>query len=85
LKVTDDGGLSAKDTVQIVVNNPSQPNRPPVANAGSDQTIILPTNSVNLDGSSSNDPDNNITTTHGQKFQGPPHLILPMQMLYKLP
>src|SRR5215213_9882761 len=31
LKVTDNGRLSAKDTVQITVNDPTQPNRPPVA------------------------------------------------------
>ena len=33
LKVTDNGGLSAKDTVKITVNDPGQPNRPPVGNA----------------------------------------------------
>src|SRR6187399_1702095 len=48
LKVTDNGGLSAKDTIQIIVNDPSQPNRPPISNAGADQTIILPSNNVNL-------------------------------------
>jgi K319L-like, PKD domain len=61
LKVTDNDGLSAKDTVQVIVNDPSQPNRPPVANAGLGQTITLPANTVNLDGSASTDPDNNIT------------------------
>ncbi len=71
LKVTDNGGLSAKDTVQVIVNDPGQTNRPPVANAGSDQTIILLTNSVNLDGSSSTDPDNNITSYAWSKISGP--------------
>jgi hypothetical protein len=71
LKVTDAGGLSAKDTVQVNVSNPSQPNRPPVANAGVDQTITLPTNIVNFDGSGSTDPDNNITSYIWTKISGP--------------
>ena len=71
LKVTDNGGLFAKDTIQIFVNNASQPNRRPVANAGTDQTITLPVNSVNLDGSGSNDPDNNITNYTWAKISGP--------------
>jgi len=59
LTVTDNGGLSAKDTVQIMVDNPAI-NQPPVANAGVDQTITLPVNSVTLDGSKSSDPENKI-------------------------
>lgn len=59
LIINDNGGLSAKDTVQITVNSTTV-NRPPVANAGPDQTITLPTNTVNLNGNSSTDPDNNI-------------------------
>jgi hypothetical protein len=35
-------------------------NHPPIANAGPDQTITLPTNTVSVNGSSSSDPDNNI-------------------------
>ena len=71
LKVTDNGGLSAKDTMNVIVNDPSQPNRPPVANAGADQAITLPTNTVNLDGSGSTDPDNNITSYAWTKISGP--------------
>src|SRR4030095_9540900 len=61
LKVTDNGALCAKDTVQIIVNAPSQPTQPPIGKAGADQTIILPANAVNLDGRGSTDPDSNIT------------------------
>ncbi len=41
---------------------PPSANRPPVANAGPDQTITISTNTINLNGSGSTDPDNNITT-----------------------
>lgn len=71
LKVKDNGGLSAKDTVQIRVNNAAQSNRPPVANAGQDQTIMLPQNSVTLDGGSSTDADNNISSFQWTKIAGP--------------
>jgi hypothetical protein len=71
LKVTDKAGQSAKDTVQVIVNDPSQPNRPPIANAGTDQTINLPVNSVTVNGSGSTDPDNNITNYAWSKISGP--------------
>ena len=71
LKVTDDKGLFAKDTMQVTVNSVTPINRPPVANAGPDQTINLPTNAVNLDGSASTDPDNNITSYLWIKISGP--------------
>ena len=32
-------------------------NKPPTANAGPDQVITLPTDSISLDGSASSDPD----------------------------
>ena len=54
LKVTDNGGLSARDTMQVLVY--STTNHPPIANAGNDTTIALPNNSINLDGSRSTDP-----------------------------
>lgn len=76
LKVTDNGGLSAKDTVQITVNDPLQLNHPPIANAGPDQTITLPNNNVFLDGSSSKDPDNNITAYLWTKIAGPSSPII---------
>ncbi|MEP6617240.1 MAG: PKD domain-containing protein [Ginsengibacter sp.] len=71
LTVTDDGGLSAKDTVQVTVNDPAIPNRAPIARAGPDQSITSPENTVNLDGGSSTDPDNNITLYEWQKLSGP--------------
>jgi len=71
LTVTDNDGLSAKDTVKVIVKNSSQPNRPPVANAGADQTITLPTNTTTIDGNGSTDPDNNITSFAWTKVSGP--------------
>lgn len=50
LKVTDDGNLSVIDTILIIVTDLGHPNRPPVVNAGADQTITLPINSIIIDG-----------------------------------
>jgi hypothetical protein len=71
LKVTDNGGLSAKDTVRIVVDSVVITNHPPIANAGHDTTITLPANTFNLDGSGSTDPENNITNYLWTKISGP--------------
>ena len=74
LTVKDNGGLSSKDTVQITVNNTGT-NQPPIACAGPDQVITLPTNSVILDGSCSKDPDNNISGYMWSNISGPTFMI----------
>ena len=72
LQVTDNGGLSSSDTVTVTVNAaPPPPNQAPVANAGSDITISLPTNSTTLNGSGSSDPDGTISTYSWTKISGP--------------
>jgi hypothetical protein len=71
LKVTDNSGLSAKDTMRITVDAVVTTNHPPIANAGTDQSITLPTNAVSLDGSGSTDPENNITNYLWTKISGP--------------
>lgn len=71
LKVTDNSGLSAKDTMRVIVDAVVTTNHSPVANAGADQTITLPVNTVTLDGSGSTDPDNNITSYAWTKISGP--------------
>ena len=48
----------------------SIPNTPPIANAGADQTITLPTTSATLNGTSSSDPDGIITTYAWSKVSG---------------
>ncbi len=72
LKVTDDRGGTATDDVQIKVNPPlSASNRPPVADAGADKAIVLPTDFVTLDGSGSHDPDGSISVWSWIKLSGP--------------
>ncbi|TRX60127.1 T9SS type B sorting domain-containing protein [Fulvivirga sp. M361] len=69
LEVTDDDGAVDNDEMIITVL-PAAVNVPPVANAGSDVTIRLPTNSVNLMGSGS-DPDGSIANYLWTKTSGP--------------
>jgi len=71
LKVTDNGGLSAKDTIGVIVDPVLTTNHPPTANAGADQTISLPANTVSVDGSASTDPENNISSYQWRKISGP--------------
>jgi len=71
LRVTDDGSLFASDTMTITVQNTMPNNYAPMANAGQDLTIVLPANTVMLDGSRSLDPDNNISTYTWSKISGP--------------
>lgn len=56
--------------------NTNTGNKPPIANAGADQTISLPANSLNLNGSLSTDPDNNITSYTWTKISGPDVIIV---------
>jgi hypothetical protein len=78
LSVTDNGALLAKDTVLVIVDDPAV-NQPPVANAAMDQTIILPTDTVLLNGTLSFDPDGTITSYKWTKISGPtsPNILKP--------
>ncbi|HEY0750125.1 MAG TPA: PKD domain-containing protein, partial [Chitinophagaceae bacterium] len=67
LTVKDNAGATGTDDVTVVVN--PAPNQPPTANAGSDKTITLPTNSVSLSGSGS-DADGTITLYNWTKVSG---------------
>jgi hypothetical protein len=68
LMAKDNGALSAKDTVKVTVDVPG--NQPPIACAGADQVITLPTDAAILDGSCSADPDNKITSYVWTKIAG---------------
>lgn len=72
LTVTDDDGAFGTDFMQIIVLPEITPvNQPPIAVAGIDQTITLPTNSTNLIGATSSDPDGTISAYLWTKISGP--------------
>jgi hypothetical protein len=71
LKVTDDEGLSAMDTVMITVDSSTVQHHHPIADAGRDQAITADVNllfdygaTATLDGNNSVDPDNDISSYH---------------------
>ena len=51
-------------------------NKPPIALAGPDQVITLPSDSISLDGSASNDPDGVISTYLWKRISGPMPVII---------
>lgn len=65
LQVTDNAGNTDSDYVKLTVTS----NIPPVANAGSDKVISLPTNSVTLTGAGK-DTDGTIVSYSWQKIAG---------------
>ena len=68
LQVTDNKGAIGTDIVQVTVN--PAPNQPPVADAGLDQTITLPLNSVTISGSGS-DADGTVVGYQWTEISGP--------------
>jgi Secretion system C-terminal sorting domain/PKD domain len=72
LAVTDNNGTADTDTLWVTVGSaPPPPNQLPIANAGADITLTLPTNSTTLNGSASSDPDGTITGFAWSKISGP--------------
>ncbi|MBX2963560.1 MAG: tandem-95 repeat protein [Cyclobacteriaceae bacterium] len=69
LTVTDNDGASGSSNVTLTVN-PAAVNQPPVVSAGPNQSITLPQNSLNLNGTAS-DPDGSIASYLWIKFSGP--------------
>ncbi len=72
LTVTDNGGLSATDacTINVTPAPPAPVNLPPVANAGSDQTVVSGA-AVTLNGSASADPESGIVSYLWAQTAGP--------------
>ncbi|XP_055539334.1 dyslexia-associated protein KIAA0319-like protein [Wyeomyia smithii] len=68
LKVTDAKNQSSTSTVHVFVKMPT--NMPPVANAGSNYTVVLPQNWAILNGTSSKD-DMKITSWNWRQISGP--------------
>jgi len=69
LMVTDNYGLTGTAQVKVIVKPAAH--QPPIANAGNNQTITLPVNSVTLDGSGSEDPDGTIVSFKWAQVSGP--------------
>ena len=64
----------------------AEKNKPPIAIAGPDQVITLPTDSVSLDGRTSSDPDGSISSYLWAKISGPAsfNILKPTDSLTKL-
>ena len=70
LRVTDNLGATDTDTMTVTVNPVASTNQPPVADAGADQTITLPANSITQVGTGT-DPDGTIAAYQWRKIAGP--------------
>jgi hypothetical protein len=67
LTVTDDGGLTASDTLTVTVDPAPVP---PTANAGADQTVMFPTATAALAGTGS-DSDGTVSRYQWSQVSGP--------------
>lgn len=68
LTVTDSNGMASSATVTVTVKAAPAP---PIANAGNAQTIVLPQDSILLDGSGSSSPTGSITQYAWTQLSGP--------------
>ena len=71
LTVTDNSGATATDDVTVTVNPAVIPNQPPVARAGNDIVMTLPTNATTLNGNASTDADGTIVSYSWTRISGP--------------
>lgn len=69
LTVINSASVTAKDTIQINVNAAAA--NPPIVNAGSSQSITLPTSTATITGSASGQGSNTISSTLWKQVTGP--------------
>jgi hypothetical protein len=74
LTITDNKGATATDQVVVTVN--PEPNKAPVANAGKDTSIALPSVSAILSGGSSADTDGTIAGYSWKEISGPSTAVI---------
>jgi gliding motility-associated-like protein len=82
LTITDNSGDTDTDNVEITVF-PENTNQTPVANAGGNQVVSLPTNSVTLNGTGS-DLDGTIASYEWTKVSGPAATLTPNQNVVEI-
>jgi hypothetical protein len=75
LRVTDNQGATGRDTMTVTVNPAPPVNQAPIANAGPDRSMTLPTNSITHTGSGT-DPDGTIVSYQWTKVAGPSQYII---------
>ncbi|MFT4024300.1 MAG: T9SS type A sorting domain-containing protein [Flavihumibacter sp.] len=80
VEVTDNAGAKGSATVSFVVNAAPTANQAPVASAGGNKTITLPTSSLALV-SSSTDADGTISSTNWTQVSGPATAVFSNQWL----
>jgi hypothetical protein len=73
--VTNNNNLTSTDTVTVTVNA-AIVNNPPIADAGTNQTITLPTNTVTLTSAASSDPGGSITSRQWSVQSGPAGAVI---------
>jgi Ca2+-binding RTX toxin-like protein len=75
LMVQDNKKSNSTDDVKVTIKYNPPPNKPPIANAGTDQTVDASDGIVYLNASNSNDPDGNITSYSWVQTSGPPVML----------
>jgi hypothetical protein len=76
LTITDNQGATATSLVTVTVSAATQA-ADPIANAGKDTTIAIPSNTAILNGSASADPGSSIISYQWQQVSGPAPATIP--------